>query len=83
MSLAKFIERENMYARVFKMPEMDPNNLTTEQKKQLAGKIACSLSPENLTCDGELRGAALKEKLEVLTQAKKDLEALGVTVPEY
>lgn len=83
MSLAKFIERENMYARVFKMPEMDPNNLTTEQKKQLAGKIACSLSPENLTCDGELRGAQLQAKARMLQKAKQDLEAMGVTVPEY
>ena len=44
--------------------------------------LLSDLSPEALTCDGELRGAKLLAKSRMLNQAKADLEAMGQKV-EY
>ena len=86
MSLKQFVEQENRFAAIYgkmglkvESTVMDPNNLTGEQKKNLADRLASALSPENLCCDGELRGRALQVKTKMLQGAKKDLEAMGVT----
>jgi hypothetical protein len=85
MSLKKFIKQENHIASFFAkapvFPE-NPANLTGEQKKQLADRLLTCLSPECMTCDGELRGAKLRTKSIMLNQAKADLEVLGQKV-EY
>ncbi len=88
MSLKKFIAQENMMITMFprdgeeKYPE-DTKQLTTPQKCQLAIRLSSALSPEALTCDGELRGAKLIAKSKSLNKAKQELEALGVQVPAY
>lgn len=47
--------------------------LTKELKKQFVS-LAGQLSPENLSCDGELRGRALQAKAKRLRKAWSDLE---------
>ena len=37
-------------------------------------RIDCQLSPENLTCDGELSHAQVRAKLNRLLKEKKELE---------
>ena len=83
MSLVKFIKQQNKFAQWFPKEPVYPEktaNLTAEQKKQLADSLLNALSPESLTCDGELRGAKLRTKAAMLNQAKADLEALGQKV---
>lgn len=84
MSLKKFIAQENrindLFGRSSDMLPGNPKDLTPEQKKALATRLLCALSPENLTCDGELRGAKLRSKAAMLNAAKADLEALGQKV---
>ena len=85
MSLKKFVEQENKMLTLFSgagEQPFDVKNLTPEDKKKLADRLLCALSPECLTCDGELRGAKLQTKARMLNQAKADLEALGQKV-EY
>ena len=86
MSLKKFIKQENQMTALF---NRDPNAvvypedtglLTPQHKRQLADQLLSALSPENLCCDGELRGAKLRAKAKLLNQAKADLEALGQKV---
>jgi hypothetical protein len=81
MSLAKFIEQENRVIRIFSLgeKEYDAKNLSEADKQRLGTRVASALSPEALTCDGELRGAKLQAKAKMLRAAKADLEALGVT----
>ncbi len=83
MSLKKFVDQENFMAKWFKRPEMDANNLTPENCKELSQRLASALSPEALTCDGELRGAKLNAKRAMLNKAVQDLEKLGYAVAEY
>jgi hypothetical protein len=85
MSLKKFIQQQNKFAAFFPTEPVYPEktaDLTAEQKKQLADCLLSCLSPESLTCDGELRGAKLISKARMLNQAKADLEAMGQKV-EY
>ena len=86
MSLKKFIVRENQTTALFNndpnavvYPE-DTSQLTAAHKQQLAQSLLSALSPENLCCDGELRGAKLIQKAAMLNKAKADLEALGQKV---
>ena len=80
MSLRKYINQRNQMATLFGGPAIDPKNLTAEVKLELAKQLLCDLSPENLCCDGELRGARLRTKAQMLNAAKADLEALGQSV---
>ncbi len=80
MSLKDFIERENVYLQLFNNPQLptNPALLTVEQKEKLANRLASALSPEALTCDGEVRGAQLQAKTRRLNKAKAELESLGL-----
>ena len=86
MSLKKFIAQQNQVTALWNrdpnavvFPE-DTKALTAEHKKDLASRLMSALSPENLCCDGELRGAKLRAKSNLLHKAKADLEALGQKV---
>jgi hypothetical protein len=86
MSLKQFIAQENRVTALFNrdpnamvFPE-DTKLLTTEHKQRLAMRLLSALSPENLCCDGELRGAKLRAKSNMLNKAKSELEALGQKV---
>ncbi len=86
MSLKAFIKQENQMHMMFNRkangqplyPE-DTDLLLDRHKQELADRLASALSPENLCCDGELRGAPLRAKAKLLNTAKADLVAMGVT----
>ncbi len=87
MSLKKFIAQENVFRKMFpamgaQYPE-GPKDLSADNKRELAERLSSALSPECLSCDGELRGAKLQTKARQLYAAKAELEALGVAVPAY
>jgi hypothetical protein len=46
------------------------------QLTELASSIENALSPENLTCDGEVRGQALKAKEKNLNAVALEIDAL-------
>lgn len=52
---------------------MNHRNLTDDQLKR-ALDVFGSLSPENLTCDGELPGPAVQKRFAKLIAIKTDLE---------
>lgn len=58
---------------------MDPTTKLPETEKEFFAwfdKIATDLSPENLTCDGELSGAAVRKRAKELNAEWKELEIL-------
>jgi hypothetical protein len=77
ISLKKYIEQKNKYAVFFKQDALNLKTLTNEQVQELADKLDCDLSPENLCCDGELRGAKLRAKSNMLYGARGELNALA------
>jgi hypothetical protein len=87
MTLKAFIKQENQMHAMFGRMGLKPGPLYPEDtdllldrhKAELADRLASALSPENLCCDGELRGAPLRAKTKLLQGAKADLVAMGVT----
>lgn len=87
--LTAYIAQKNRWAEIFNRPTLDAKNLTPRQMQDLMDSLDADLSPENLCCDGELRGSALKAKSRMLHGAKDELiklaERLGVHIknPTY
>lgn len=75
--LAKYVEGKNWARRLFGEPQLDVNNLTARDITELLDRIEGDLSPENLTCDGELRGAKLKAKHTMILGAQRELMRLA------
>jgi hypothetical protein len=71
--LLEYISRKNDINKVFSNKPMDPNALTEEDIKSIREDLETDLSPENLTCDGELSGAPLRAKKAYLTAAQSEL----------
>ena len=81
--LKEFVDRENKWSALFKSKALDLNNAA--DRKRIAGKIDACLSPENLTCDGELSRAQVNAKFRFLTKAAEQLMKLdpSVEIHEY
>jgi hypothetical protein len=57
----------------------DAEKLTPDQLKELSERVECNLSPENLSCDGELRGAKLRAKATYLNGVAAELATYKAT----
>ena len=76
-NLTAFVARHNLHASVFGGKQLDVLNLSVEDRAKLLDALDSALSPENLCCDGELRGRALQQKSRMLNGALRELHALG------
>jgi len=74
--LNQYIERRNAFAKIFGKPAINLKSITKAQIESLMDDLEGELSPENLTCDGELRGAILVRKANSLKGAYSELETL-------
>ena len=74
--LKQYIEQKNVWNRITNSPLLDAETLNTAQVRDIQESLECDLSPENLCCDGELRGAKLRTKEKMLTGAKRELEEI-------
>ena len=80
-ALTAYVDRKNSFAKIFGSKEL---SLQSAQDRQtIADNIDCELSPENLTCDGELSGVQVRSRYTALTQAAKELKQLDPTVKFY
>ena len=80
-TLEQYVEQQNRWTELF---GMKPLSLLNEQdRKRIAQCLDADLSPENLTCDGEIRGAALLTKQRYLKACVEELLAIDPSVKEY
>ncbi len=81
--LKEFVDRENKWSALFNSKPLDLNNAA--DRKRIAGKIDACLSPENLSCDGELPRAEVNRRFKFLTKAAEQLMKLdpSVEIHEY
>lgn len=77
-ALNDYVEGRNRIRALFKERPLDLNN--AKDRQQLADDIDCSLSPENLTCDGELSGSMVQRKYRMLTKVAGQLKKLDPNV---
>lgn len=79
--LKEFVERENKWSAIFGSPALSLQSAS--DRKKIAGKIDSCLSPENLTCDGELTRAQVNAKYRFLSKAAEQLLELDPSVQIY
>jgi hypothetical protein len=79
--LTDFVEQENRWMQIFGRPPL--SLAIAADRQELAGRIDSQLSPESLTCDGELRGAAVQKKYRMLTTAARQLKQVDPDVTFY
>lgn len=79
--LKVYVEQQNRFNAIFKGRQLSLNNAADRQA--IADKIDCALSPENLTCDGELSRAQVNAKYRNLTRCAEQLLKLDPSVKFY
>ena len=84
-ALTAFIDNKNRYASLFKGQRIEPmyEIQTAAGRKRVAQMIDCALSPENLSCDGELSRAETNRRYRELTAAATDLVKLDPSMAQY
>ena len=80
-ALTDFVEKENAYMKIFGRPPL--SLAIAKDRQEIAGRIDSQLSPENLTCDGELSRAQVTQKLRHLTRCAEELLTIDPTVSFY
>ena len=80
-ALEKFLKDKNHWNSFFKGEQYEI--ATAKGRQRVADMIDNALSPENLTCDGELPRAEVNRRYRELTQAAKQLRTLDTSVKFY
>jgi hypothetical protein len=80
-ALQNFVAQKNHWNSFFKGPQYTLN--TAKDRQALADMIDNALSPENLTCDGELSRTEVNRRYKELVTAAKQLKKLDPSVTFY
>ena len=80
-ALQKFIDQKNQWNAIFKGPQYEIKTAAGRQK--VADMIDSALSPENLTCVGELPRTEVNRRWKELNSAAKQLRQLDPAVKFY
>ena len=80
-TIEQYVDQKNKWITMFGKPGLSLLNKSDRQK--IADYLDSDLSPENLSCDGELRGLALKRRYAYLTKAAVELKSIDPTVEIY
>ncbi len=81
--LIRFVQQKNDWYALF---NKNPNYLDLDKpadRQRLANIIDSELSPENLTCDGELRGDQVRARRNRLVAVAKELQKFDPAVKFY
>ena len=80
-ALKSYIDQKNKWNALFKGEQFETQ--TAKGRQRIAQSLDADLSPENLTCDGELPRAEVNRRYKELTAAAKDLVKLDPTVAKF
>ena len=80
-ALENFLKQKNHWNSFFKGPQYSLN--TAAERQAVADMIDAALSPENLTCDGELPRAEVNRRYKELMTAARQLKKYDPTVTFY
>ena len=82
-ALQAYISQQNSWNSLFSGNVVVYEIKTAEGRKRVAQSIDAALSPENLSCDGELPRSQVQARYRALTGAAKDLIKLDPSVAQY
>ena len=84
-ALTAYIDRQNKYQALFRGQRTEPlYEIQTEAGRlRVAKMIDCALSPENLSCDGELPRAEVNRRYRELNAAATALVQLDPSMAQH
>jgi hypothetical protein len=80
-TLEAFVDQENSWGKVFGKKPL--SLLNAKDRQEIAGRIDSRLSPENLSCDGELSRAETNRRYRNLTRCAEQLLSIDPAVKFY
>jgi hypothetical protein len=80
-NIESYVERKNAFAKLFGTRPL--SLLNAEDRQTIANSIDADLSPENLTCDGELSRTAVRNRYAFLSRCAQELQSIDSTVTFY
>ena len=80
-TLEAHVEQLNRWGAIFGNKPLSLLNAADRQK--IADDLDCALSPENLSCDGELTASQVRQKYNRLMRCVAELRSIDPTVQMY
>lgn len=80
-ALTEFVDRENRFRSILKRPLLSLS--VAKDRQTIADIIDGNLSPEHLTCDGELSRTEVQRRYKALTTAARQLLKVDPSVTFY
>ena len=80
-NLEQYVEQTNRWMQIFGKPAL--SLLKKEDRQRIADRLDGDLSPENLTCDGELPASQVRSKHQFLCRCARELQSIDPTVTFY
>jgi hypothetical protein len=80
-AIEQYVDQKNQWAGMFGGKKL--SLLNREDRQRIADSLDADLSPENLTCDGELPRAEVQKRYNFLTKAAKELKSIDPAVEMY
>ena len=82
-ALNTLIKQENDWCSMFNPSFVAHEVATARGRERVAKMIDAKLSPENLSCDGELPRAEVQRRYRALTSAAQDLVKLDPSMAQF
>jgi hypothetical protein len=80
-TIEQYVEQKNSWGKMFGQKPLSLMNARDRQR--IAESIDSDLSPENLTCDGELSRSTVQARYRMLTRAAQELQSIDPSVTFY
>jgi hypothetical protein len=80
-TLEQYVDGINRWGKLFGNAPL--SLLNSKDRQKIADRIDADLSPENLTCDGELPRAEVNRRFQMLTRAAQELKSIDPAVTFY
>ena len=80
-TIEQYVERKKAFGKLFGTKQL--SLLNGQDRQSIADSIDADLSPENLTCDGELSRNQVQQRYNFLTRAARELQSIDPAVTFY
>ena len=80
-TLEQYVDGINRWGKLFGNAPL--SLLNAKDRQRIADRIDSDLSPENLTCDGELPRSQVQARYKMLTRCAQELQSIDSTVTFY
>ena len=80
-AIEQYVDQKNQWAGMFGGKKL--SLLNKQDRQRIADMLDADLSPENLSCDGELPRAEVQRRYNFLTKAAKELKSIDPAVEIY